>query len=169
MLKIKKLKYVEWNKLMEIKKLLKLLKQSVELLYENDKYLILHSVHEQDISYRIAHYFENLLNNYDWYSALKLNVDVEYNRNIDNIKETNGIKCKPDIILHARGNNENNIIVIEIKKEQNTCDDDFRKLSDFTHSALEYKYSLGIYINIERNNSTYKYFKNGHEITENEL
>ena len=48
-----------------LKQILNLLKQSIELLYENDNYLIEHSVHEQDLSHRIAYYFQNLLNNYE--------------------------------------------------------------------------------------------------------
>ena len=49
----------------QISIILSLLKQSVDLLYENDNYLIKNSVHEQDISHRIAHYLENLLKNHD--------------------------------------------------------------------------------------------------------
>ena len=59
---------------MNDKLIIELLKQSVDLLYKNDSYLIEHSVHEQDISHRIAYYFENLLNNYSWYKKSSFNV-----------------------------------------------------------------------------------------------
>ena len=63
--------------------ILKLLEQSVDLVYQNDKYLIEHSIHEQDLSHRIAFYFENLLRNYDWFTQNGYSVDVEYNKNFD--------------------------------------------------------------------------------------
>lgn len=176
---------------MNDKLIIELLKQSVDLLYKNDSYLIEHSVHEQDISHRIAYYFENLLNNYSWYKKSSFNVDVEYNKNFDDSKRVYSnccncdsarcyihqssyhidnyqSSCKPDIILHERGSNDNNILVIEIKKCNNECKDDFAKLSAFTCNASDYKYKIGIYINID-NQPSYKYFKNGQEVEENDL
>ena len=176
---------------MNDKLIIELLKQSVDLLYKNDSYLIKHSVHEQDISHRIAYYFENLLNNYSRYKKSSFNIDVEYNKNFDNLKrvykncyncdnarcyinqssyyiDNYQSPCKPDIILHERGSNDNNILVIEIKKCNNECKDDFAKLSAFTCNASDYKYKLGIYININ-NQPSYKYFKNGQEVKENDL
>ena len=176
---------------MNDKLIIELLKQSVDLLYKNDSYLIKHSVHEQDISHRIAYYFENLLNNYSWYKKSSFNVDVEYNKNFDDLKRVYSncddcgnarcyinqssyyidnyqSPCKPDIILHERGSNDNNILVIEIKKCNNECKEDFAKLSAFTCNASDYKYKIGIYINID-NQPSYKYFKDGQEVEENDL
>lgn len=173
---------------MDNKLIIKMLKQSVDLLYENDSYLIEHSVHEQDISHRIAHYFENLLEDYSWYKKSSFNIDVEYNKNFDNPKRAYEkcyncsdiscytppksvnyqSSCKPDIILHERGSNDNNILVIEIKKCNKECKDDFAKLSAFTCNASDYKYKMGIYINID-NQPSYKYFKDGQEVEENDL
>lgn len=176
---------------MENKLIIELLKQSVDLLYKNDSYLIKHSVHEQDISHRIAYYFENLLNNYSWYKKSSFNVDVEYNKNFDDTKRVHSncddcgndrcyinqssyyidnyqSPCKPDIILHERGSNDNNILVIEIKKCNNECKEDFAKLSALTCNASDYKYKIGIYINID-NQPSYKYFKDGQEVEEGDL
>lgn len=173
-----------------LKQIINLLKQSIELLYENDNYLIEHSVHEQDLSHRIAYYFENLLNNYEWYKKTSLNIDVEYNKNFDDSKRVYckciGCRgnecyittsqynignyestCKPDIILHERGSNNNNILVIEIKKNNNECAEDFAKLSAFTCLCSDYKYKCGVYINIAE--LLFRYFKNGQEVTENDL
>ena len=169
-----------------------LLEQSIDLLYENDCYLITNSVHEQSISHRIAHYLENLLIKYDWFVKDGYSVDVEYNKNfgdskkvfqncsncnqsgcyiktsnydIDNYKSI----CRPDIIIHKRESNDN-ILAIEIKKEElNNAKDkyDFAKLSAFSCDRTEYKYILGIFINV--NESKYRYFKNGQEVNENAL
>lgn len=171
---------------MDNKLIIKILKQSVDLLYENDSYLIEHSVHEQDMSHRIAYYFENLLNHYSRYKKSSFNIDVEYNKNFDDSKlvysnccncdnarcyihhssyhiDNYQSSCKPDIIFHERGSNDNNILVIEIKKCNNECKDDFAKLSAFTCNNSDYKYKMGIYINIDSQPS-YRYFKNGQEV-----
>ena len=154
------------------KLIIELLKQSVDLLYKNDSYLIEHSVHEQDISHRIAYYFENLLNNYSWYKKSSFNVDVEYNKNFDDSKRVYSNCCNCDsarcYIHQSSYHNDNNILVIEIKKCNNECKDDFAKLSAFTCNASDYKYKIGIYINID-NQPSYKYFKNGQEVEENDL
>lgn len=173
-----------------IQLILILLEQSVNLVYQNDKYLIEHSVHEQNISHRIAFYFENLLINYDWFTQNGYSVDVEYNKNFDDTKkvynkcigcqlEDCDIKkyqyniqnysesCRPDIILHKRGKNNNsysdynNLLVIEIKKNTQNSKEDFAKLSAFTCNNSDYKYHTGVFINFKHNNADYKYFNNG--------
>lgn len=161
---------------------LNVLRMSLDLLYQNDSYLIEHSIHEQDISHRIAHYMEILLNNYEWYKKIPLNIDVEYNKNFDDSKKVFNncsncdetkcyirkehypisnyeSNCKPDIIVHERGS-KNNIVVVEIKKNEEECSEDFAKLSAFTCSKSDYKYRIGIYINIA-DISSYILFKNG--------
>ena len=173
-----------------------LLKQSVGLLYENDCYLIEYSVHEQAISHRIAHYLENLLIKYDWFVKDRYSVDVEYNRNGDEVKKVCGNcdfleqhkcklkkslskyrNCRPDIIVHKRGcnnisqDNFDNLIFIEIKKEEEEDDFDFSKLKSFTCKYSTYKYNLGIYINITnpQSQSPFTYFQNGKEVNKNDI
>ena len=170
--------------------ILKLLEQSVDLVYQNDKYLIKHSVHEQDISHRIAFYFENLLGNYAWFTQKGYSVDVEYNKNFDDSKRVydkcincelencyikksnyNNRKyseiCRPDIILHKRGENNNscedynNILVIEVKKTTPNSKEDFAKLSAFTCKNSDYKYHKGVFINFKNNKADFEFFDNG--------
>lgn len=167
-----------------------LLKRSVDLLYENDNYLITKSVHEQSTSHRIAHYLESLLRNYDCFVKDGYSVDVEYNKNLDDSKrvfkncsnctqlecyiKTSNYNidnyesiCRPDIIIHKRGSNDSNILAIEIKKDCKDSPKDYAKLAAFTCDRTEYKYILGIFINV--NESKYRYFKNGQEINENAI
>ena len=174
----------------KISLILKLLEQSVDLVYQNDKYLIEHSIHEQNISHRIAFYFENLLRNYDWFTQNGYSVDVEYNKNFDDLKivydkcincelENCYIKnsdynreepfkiCRPDIILHKRGRNnnscgdDNNLLVIEIKKNTPNSKEDFAKLSVFTCKNSDYKYHKGVFINFKSDEADFGYFDNG--------
>lgn len=174
--------------------ILSLLKQSVDLLYENDNCLIKNSVHEQDISHRIAHYLENLLRNYDWFVKNGYSIDVEYNRNLDDSKKVyknclncSKLKCyiktssyniddyestcRADIIIHKRMCNKQNIIAIEIKTNMKDCPKDYAKLAAFTCEKNIYKYHLGIYINIDdvQSQFSFTYFKNGQEVNENDL
>ena len=73
---------------MDKKELLKILKFSIKQFYALDSYLINdnHIVHEQAISHRIAHYFENICSLYDPAFYKNYNFDVEYNKNFSDPK-----------------------------------------------------------------------------------
>lgn len=112
-----------------------------------------------------------------------LSIDFEYNRNFEDSKRiySKCSKCKneqcinkikdqnssfdvppyvtPDIIIHHRGTNRNNQVIIEIKKESNSnCNDrekDKSKLIYFTcqeslgvHEELDYKFSIGYFLDL---------------------
>lgn len=160
-----------------LEEILGILKDAVDDFYHNDRYLLENRIHEQDMSHRIAYYFEKKLQERPWFDSKKYSIDVEYNRNMYDLKrayekccycnnENCFVKCewhpmegnnssRPDIILHVRGkNNEttkeyNNIIVIEIKKEQGNDIKDTAKLTAFTCSKGDYKYHIGVYLDLE--------------------
>jgi len=97
--------------------------QALDMLYERDKYLISNNkngnrnnhVSERAIVFRFGIYLEEVLKCDSEFA--KYNLDSEYNRNIDAKKQLpereNGVY--PDLILHKRGSNDDNILVIEIK------------------------------------------------------
>ena len=89
-----------------------LIEQSLDCLYANDKDLLERKVAERDITHRFAHYFEN---NIAGTIVAEYNVDCEYNRDGYGIKQVNGNYVYPDFILHKRGCNDNNILIIEFK------------------------------------------------------
>lgn len=99
------------NLLFDDEYIISIIKNVLEQFYEKDLNLFSYSkyVHEQAISFRIAHYLAKIFKYYD--------VDCEYNKNIDKYKEIDGGKIRPDIIVHKRGNNENNLLFIEVKKD----------------------------------------------------
>ena len=84
-------------------------------LYENDIDLIRRRGMERSLSFRFGLYFYNLTRDIDWLANFDL--DLEYNKNGNNIKQTvrrlRGVQ--PDFILHSRGNNDENILIIEFK------------------------------------------------------
>ncbi len=143
------------------------IKNSVKLIFENDFILLKNNIHEQNISHRLAYYMENLLNNYSWFRQSKLSVDVEYNRDITNVKMIDNDNCRPDVIIHERNTNENNIIVIEIKKDNENDSKDFNKLKSFTKITPEnqYKYKMGLYLSFSTKDKkeTYTYFEDGEQ------
>lgn len=136
-----------------------LIHEALDMLYEKDMHLIMnravndhgrdekHHVGERSIVFRFAHYLQNLIDNQPALSGYDL--DCEYNRN--------GAACKalpsfpngtyPDVIIHKRGSNEHNLIVIEFKTYWNRDTlNDQRKLYEFTDPNGQYKFDKGISI-----------------------
>ena len=143
-------------------KLFKCINEAFRLLYQNDIHLIYngpfedkkidinHHVGERSIVFRFAHYLQNLIIEDD--ELKEYNLDCEYNRN--------GAECKglpsfpngtyPDLIIHKRGSNEHNLLVMEFKTYWNkNRDEDIKKLIEFVDINGEYKYRYGISVLIE--------------------
>ncbi len=163
--------------------------QAVQLFIDSDKELLSLSAHEQAISHRIGVYLEQI------FISEKLNVDCEYNKHLGDPKRINlhdlnpdayqhcGCDtCKkivsrnlgeilekdfrPDIILHSRGNDTKNLIVIEIKKSKE-CSFDEAKLKALTKSrdaGGEYGYELGVFIWFPKNVPEFKWFIDGNQV-----
>ena len=153
---------------MEIQEIKSLVNKALDKLLGNDKYLLNGNVNEMSISHKLATYLSELFPDY--------HVDCEYNKNIqsqtgnktihilrdeamkfdllkNDIPNTEFIEkfVKPDIIIHKRGSNENNLLVIEMKK--NTSNDrskeyDRLKLRSFisNDNGNELHFSYGLFI-----------------------
>ena len=111
--------------------LIKYVNKALDCLYEKDFHLIKYPalpinnnefksnkwfhVGERSIVFRFAHYLDNLIS--DDEDLRQLNVDCEYNRNGNQPKKLkpDGNGKYPDVILHERGSNEYNTLVIEFK------------------------------------------------------
>ena len=149
----------------KVKLLDALVEKALDILYEKDMHLILnkalsklgrdeeHHVGERSIVFRFAHYLQNLMDESGEFEDF--NLDCEYNRN--------GSECKilpswpsgtyPDVIVHKRGSNDFNLMVIEFKTYwNNKIYSDKLKLREFTDKSGVYKYQKGyvILINKER-------------------
>lgn len=118
-----------------------LIEQSLNSLYTNDKDLLERRVSERDLSNRFAHYFEIYMQETD---LATYNVDVEYNRDGHGIKQVNGQMVYPDFILHKRGSNDFNILIIEFKTWWNPQnDEDIEKIKWMMDPSLRYGYQFG--------------------------
>lgn len=120
---------------------------AISLLIKNDSFLLKNKIHERTIAHKLGEYLQ--LNFIEW------NVDCEYNKHgLDKkilIRDCSGsIKHRvyPDIIIHERGNDNHNLVVIEIKPYKqmkvNCCDN--LKLELFTDPNGKYRYNFGIFI-----------------------
>ncbi|MDD4219735.1 MAG: hypothetical protein WCS59_00590 [Sphaerochaetaceae bacterium] len=136
----------------EIDKILLAISSSVQRVYLHDNYLIQNKVHERSIVGRFAIYFQEELNQIG-YSGFHL--DVEYNKDHSHPKRTTNFSrgTYPDVVVHQRGSNENNLCIIEFKPQWSrvSIDRDIKKLKDFTDEKGKYKYGIGFSIIINHN------------------
>jgi hypothetical protein len=163
--------------------------EAIKNFLAKEPFLLENNLNERTISFKLAEYLQK---EYDG----KYNVDCEYNRvskddknmdkeyitktlqlDIEKIKTNNdkGPTVFPDIIIHKRGSNKNNFLVIEIKLENNkdrwrklngkeisSKDFDIEKLRKFT---TELKYEHAIYLEFNKEGiSDIKFFQKGEEV-----
>lgn len=158
-------------------------------LKEKDIFLLKYDVSERAIAHKLALYLTPLFSNYD--------VDCEYNSNVEadsgkkyivilkGIAERDGLLHKdeedeeliyhnvyPDIIIHKRGHNKNNLLIIEIKKSSSkiSCDYDLEKLKRYTspddENILNYSFGAFVYIGVKNKMGKDRivWFENGNKL-----
>ena len=148
---------------MKIEKIKNLVEKAVDDLYLRDLDLLERENNEVTISCKLAQYLFLKFSGY--------RVDCEYNRHLNNIKKMNlddTIKIiKPDIIIHKRDIDKDNLVYIEIKTDHNnkSREEDYKRIKAATDSKGEYRYKLGIFIDFNRNkdNLLTRYFQDGEE------
>lgn len=154
-------------------------RKSLYLLWDNDKYLLSIGASERSITHRLAIYLEKEFRG--------LNVDCEYNREGDepkryreivdqinkagiNADDTEAKTSFPDIIVHKRGNNKDNLLVIEVKKYRGNHtgidEKDKSKLEALTTvNQLNYKYGIALQIPVNGESTiSILWFAQGKEI-----
>ncbi|MCW5874803.1 MAG: hypothetical protein KIS88_09195 [Anaerolineales bacterium] len=114
--------------------------------------LLTRNVNERSLTHRLALYLEKQFQG--WH------IDCEYNRNGYQPKEINilpqnastsdteGRSVFPDIIVHQRGHNDKNLLVVEVKKSTGTkasFEYDRNKIRAFRDSEV-YRYQVGCFL-----------------------
>ena len=133
----------------------------IEKIYENDSDLFNRNNHEITISCKLAQYLFIEFKEFD--------VDCEYDKHIDQVKYNSELNqnIRPDIIIHKRGTDEDNLVYIEIKTDHNRDSRmfDIEKIKSVTKQDSEFKYRLGLFIdfNREKENSDIIFFEDGKE------
>ena len=144
------------EQVISVKHIEELINSALDKLYENDSYLIYnkpfsrrkngnHHVGERSIVFRLAHYMQNIMDVTDAFKNYVL--DCEYNRNGAHAKVLpsfpNGVY--PDVIIHNRGNNNNNLLIMEVKTYWNSDNtQDVHKINEFLDEKGEYHFSFGV-------------------------
>ena len=123
------------------------IREALQLFIAKDKQALLRvDIYEPTISHRIAVYLEELFPKFD--------IDCEYNKTLlGKKKDRNGKKIRPDIIIHVRGANEDNSVILEIKKSgknSKLARTDIEKLRGCMTDTLNY--DLGVFIGILKRN-----------------
>lgn len=127
------------------KQITKIIEKAVDELIEKQKELLALDATERSLAHHLANYLAKRF-------PCDLNVDVEYNRHGSDPKRLNlphrealdyelrATTVFPDIIVHKRGTNSHNILVIELKKPGESIDYDGRKLKAF-RGELKYQHA----------------------------
>ena len=153
---------------------------ALDQLYEKDQYLIYHDspirrfshVSERGIVFRLGIYVDQRLRSNDYNLFDGYNLDAEYNRNINNVKCIPTVEkgAYPDLIIHNRGNNNYNLLAIEIKPWWGSLDEgseryerDIKKLCDLTGQKYFYKYGLFIILGKTLKEVSLLWVQNGEE------
>lgn len=146
---------------MEIETIKNLIGKAVDDLYSKDLDLLERENNEVTISCKLAQYLFLKFSGY--------RVDCEYNRHLNDIKRMNLDNTrkiiKPDIIIHKRDIDKDNLVYIEIKTDHNneSREEDYKRIKAATDSKGGYSYKLGIFIDLNRNkdNLLIRYFQDG--------
>lgn len=133
---------------------------------------------ERSCAFRIGHYLCNKLIQDEARKKRfgKYHVDMEYNKKGDQPKIIKDRRRRPDLIVHRRSVDDDNLLVVEFKhslkrttsryKAQIFKDKD--KLKGFTCESGEYKYKLGVLVEVGAFKADCTYFCRGEEVTEEE-
>lgn len=131
-----------------------LLNLAIDTLVESDRELLALDVTERALSHQLAHYIS-----VSGRVARPLVVDCEYNRHFDNPKRLNLPPRKaldrevrattvfPDILIHQRNTDENNILVVELKKPGEDLEYDELKLNAFRRE-LGYRHAAHVILGL---------------------
>jgi len=152
----------------KINNVLNILKISVAEFYFKDETLRKNGFHchdgmEQASAFRIGHYFCKQIEKTDFHFY---DIDMEYNKHKCNKKCICGKDgVRPDLIMHKRGIDDYNLLVVEFKYgfKKDTQDDE-NKLIEFTRKKGDYKYDIGALIVLENNYVEYRFFQDGEEL-----
>lgn len=152
----------------EQKNLVHYLQNAVNNVYNEERFLLNLSEKrikglEQAFVFRVGVHLVNQLNRT---SYERMDLDSEYNKNHGGIKSSerfsNGLR--PDLIIHRRGSNKENKLVVEFKGYwSKNIKNDIKKLEDLTNPKDSYRYLLGVLVTIGKEKATFRYFINGNE------
>lgn len=151
--------------LLEQNNLKNFLEESIKEFYDKDSLLSERKGMEQACVFRIGLYLQERLKKAKISDVV---VDCEYNKNGDHPKRTvmfvEGVR--PDLLIHKRGDNTKNLLVVEFKGWWNRAKNrDEDKLKSLTSSKDVYHYLLGAFVRLGKENiQELEYYANGEKL-----
>lgn len=153
---------------MELKYFKEAIEHQIYNFIKSESFLLENDINERTITHKLAEYIQALFQDY--------NVDCEYNKMIDtsrdwkftskrlNLKvlktdstDTEWTTVFPDIIVHKRWNNDDNFLIIEVKKKKyseskRTISETYREFDKRKIKAYmkELSYKNGLYIEFDK-------------------
>ncbi len=107
------------------------------------------NIHEQALAHRLAYHLENS----GWFVGYM--VDCEYNRHGADQKTDESGKCfRPDIVIHVRGNDDDNLIMIETKKYYVPRREEETAKTDLANRSAYYCYRMAFLVIFPENEIT---------------
>jgi hypothetical protein len=131
--------------------ILRAIRDSLKRVATEDAELLRRGVHEVSLVHRFGGFLESAL---DPVIQGTLSVDIEYNRRGDDVKQlpglrgsTSGSSFRPDLIVHRRGFDDRNLLVVEWKKSAD--DQTIEQLTNRVRSLVRstgYGYEIGVIV-----------------------
>mgnify|MGYP006286376943 CR=1 FL=1 len=141
-------------------RLFEIVKGSFDVFFARNAELLNVNANERSITHKLAEVLQG--------SFPDMDVDCEYNRHKSVTKRipaygsrqinADDLEAKtvyPDIVVHRRGTDDNNLLVIEVKKDTDARRNrgyDAEKLEAFT--GEQYRYHVGLFIELDTQNAT---------------
>jgi len=124
--------------------------RAIQFVRARDSFLLESAANERSVTHKLAEYLQQEFPDY--------NVDCEYNRH-GLLTKLLPRECEsqtheyvyPDVVVHVRGNDDSNLLVIEAKlgKKPTVPVCDAAKLKGFTKPDGDYHYQLGLFIGFD--------------------
>jgi hypothetical protein len=133
---------------MELKEVIDKVNEALDSFYARDAELVKLKVQERSIAHKFAEYLGPLFPNHD--------IDCEYDKHgkykkeLEHIKECSKEKATnlilPDIVIHKRGHDRDNLVVFEIKSKTKPTACDIMKLKLMTDKVGQFRYDFGFLV-----------------------
>ena len=136
---------------------------AINNLYIDNYDLLGRELNERCITNHLFYYFvSEFKNKYKYY-----NIDAEYGKNGEGVKKYEYTYAYPDILIHKRDCNNENLVYMEIKCNKYNDERDKSKLAYFTtdfsntNKKCNYHYKLGVGISLLKHNVEFVWYING--------
>ena len=153
--------------MIEVEELKNRIKKTIKIFYKNDFFLIDKETNERSITHKLAEYIQREFPEYHVdceYNRMKKDRDMTsdeyFSKKLDlPKKQTDSYDIEattvyPDIIIHRRGNNNDNLLVIEVKKDikdrQEAENFDITKIKAYV-KIKELNYNYGLFLKLFKN------------------